>query len=307
MLFSAAGFWAPQTPPPLLVLGGGSNVLVADNGVKAVVAINRLCGLDSEASGGAILLTCAAGEPLDGVVEHAVARGWWGLENLSGIPGSVGATPIQNVGAYGVEVGELIASLRAYHAPTGAYRTFTPSECGFAYRDSFFKTDVGKEYVITSVTFRLQGSPAPRLAYAELSARFAGGAPPLSLIRATVLDIRSQKFPDCWRVGTAGSFFKNPILPRAEAARLRALCPALPLYEVDGERVKAPLGFVLDKICGLKGYREGPVSLYEKQALVLVADAGATARDVRAFADNIAARVREQIGLEVEWEVTSFD
>jgi len=284
-----AARFAEQNALPLLVIGGGSNMLVADEGFAGLVILNRLAGREYHVVGdGTVELVCQSGEMLDTVVADSVAKGYWGLENLSAIPGTVGATPVQNVGAYGVEVSQLISQVAVYNLVTGESEIFSNDECDFAYRESFFKKEIGKNYFITAVHFILREDATPKIGYVDLQKKFGGTTPTLAEVREEVIKIRSQKFPDWHVLGTAGSFFKNPTIPRYEADRLHALYPELPQYEAGPGMVKISLGYVLDKLCGLKGYTKGNVGLYEAQALVLVNHGGATASEIKKFAMHIA-------------------
>lgn len=297
--------FAQQKQLPYLILGGGSNMLVADGGFPGLVIKMEIVGRRYEMiDADTIRLIVGAGESLDDTVADAVAHGYAGLENLSAIPGTVGATPVQNVGAYGVEVKDVIEVVETYHVPTATCVRLSREECRFGYRDSFFKTTEGAEYVITAVHFRLTTKATVNIAYRDLALRFAQEpAPSLAAVREAVIAIRAEKFPDWHTVGTAGSFFKNPIIPTADAAELKTRFPELPLYEASPGQVKVSLGYVLDKICGLKGYTEGKVGLYEKQALVLVAEGGATTEEVLHFATTVEAKVSAATGLTIEREV----
>lgn len=291
---------------PYLILGGGSNLLVGDAGFPGVVIKMEQKGIeytDVPHEKNYLWLTAQAGESFDQVVEDSVARGLWGLENLSAIPGTVGATPIQNVGAYGVEVSDRIVSVCTYHVPTKTEKVFSNEDCNFLYRDSFFKTIAGQEYIITAVTFQLEKKSTPKISYADLANFFGDTIPSVTAVREAVIAIRSKKFPN-WRVvGTAGSFFKNPIVPREVGEALHVQYPALTYYVVDQNTVKIPLGFVLDKVCGLKGFTKGPVRLYEAQALVLVHDGTATTTDIVEFAKIISEKVYEATHIVIEPEV----
>lgn len=273
---------------PYLVLGGGSNILVPDEGFPGVVIINHLRGLDYlEETEDTVVLEAMSGEVLDEVIEKMVEKGYWGIENLSAIPGTIGATPVQNVGAYGVEMSQVIVGVDVYDMKEQTQKYFSVEECLFAYRDSFFKTDKGKKYFITRVFIKLQKNPTPKVAYADLQKIFMHEAPTLHAIRKEVIRIRSEKFPD-WRVvGTAGSFFKNPIIDEDHADNLKKQFPDLPMYEAGPHMFKIPLGYVLDKVCRLKGIRYGQVGLYENQALVLVNHGGATSTEIKKFAQTI--------------------
>lgn len=292
-----------QTGRPPLILGGGSNLLVSDEGYRGAVLHMQLRGRHYEGEGDSVLLTVGAGEVLDEVVAETVGRSLWGLENLSAIPGSVGATPVQNVGAYGVEVASLITQVQALDWRTGQERMFSAAECNFSYRDSWFKTAEGKHWVITAVTFALSLSPQPQLSYADLSELRSKEMVSLEEVRETVKRVRAEKFPDWTVVGTAGSFFKNPIIPEAQFITLQAKHPDIPGYvQADGQ-VKVSLGWILDKLCGLKGYREGTVGLYEKQALVLVAERSATAGEIEQFVSFVTEKVFTTVGIKIETEV----
>ena len=292
---------------PITILGGGSNVLVSDSGIKGLVVKNKITGITSEQSGDNILVTAGAGEVFDDLIAHTVAKGWWGLENLSHIPGTVGATPVQNVGAYGVEIADVLVSLTAIDTRTGEERVFSAPECEFWYRRSFFKSALGRHYFITSVTFKVQSEANPQIAYRDLERYFKDQTDyDLEHIRAAVIDIRSTKFPDWSVLGTAGSFFQNPIVTPTVYTELKSRYPELPGYEQTDGVVKLPLGWILDKIVGLKGLRVGNVGMYENQALVLVNYGGATAAEITAFAESIQEKVAAATGIEIEWEVTKL-
>lgn len=304
----AACRFAKQTGTPPgntpLILGGGSNVLISDEGYRGVVIRNCIQGRTyHDVSDDVVHLTVGAGELLDDVVADTVARGLWGLENLSSIPGTVGATPVQNVGAYGVEVADSIVSVQAVHRDSGEEKLFSQTECAFAYRDSFFKTPDGRLWIITAVTFALSRTPQPQIAYADLAPLRECTTLTPADIRTQIQQVRAAKFPDWTVVGTAGSFFKNPIISSSAFAKLVQQYPDIPSFVQSDGRVKVPLGYILDKVCQLKGYREGNVGLYENQALVLVAYDGATATEVKTFVKKIEAYVFEKTNIQIECEV----
>jgi len=294
--------FASQIAAPVLLLGSGSNVLVSDAGYPGVVIINQIKGIAYQPiADGTVEVTIGAGELLDDVVADAVSRGYWGLENLSHIPGTVGAAPIQNVGAYGVEVSALIASVQAVSLGTGEVRTFLNQDCQFAYRDSYFKTPPGRDWVITSVTCTLSTDRVPRLEYGDLTQLDAATCT-LQAIRALVIEIRSTKFPDWHTVGTAGSFFKNPIVSAKQRDQLVQQYPALPTFVMADGRYKISLGWVLDHVCQVRGYSVGSVGLYHNQALVLT-NTGDSAAAIETFAAKITALVYEKTGITIEPEV----
>ncbi|OGG85464.1 UDP-N-acetylenolpyruvoylglucosamine reductase [Candidatus Kaiserbacteria bacterium RIFOXYB1_FULL_46_14] len=292
---------------PVLVLGGGSNLLISDEGIDAVVIKNEIEGILYQELDDEVLVTAGGGEVWDDLVSDIVGRNLWGLENLSAIPGTVGATPIQNVGAYGVEAGELIESVRVYDIDKDDFITLSVADCHFAYRDSFFKTAGGRRNIIVSVTYRLSKKPRPRLLYKDLAEYFKAIAnPSLQEVRQAIINTRAGKFPDWTKVGTAGSFFKNPIISSEEAAELVKEYPTLPVFVQEDGRAKISLGYILDKICGLRGLREGDVGLYEKQALILVNYGGASALEIKEFVQKISDAVFEKTKIKIEQEVNCW-
>lgn len=287
------------------ILGGGSNVLIADEGVKGLVIKNELTGIEYKEDEDDVYVTAGGGVVWDELVSETVVRGLWGLENLSAIPGTVGATPVQNVGAYGVEVSELIESVRAYNFKEKTFVEFKNNDCLFLYRDSFFKTDEGKNFFVTKVTFKLSKSAQPKLHYKDLQNYFSEkkAIPSLKEIRTAVIDIRSKKFPDLKNVGTAGSFFKNPIVTASVAEELLHKYPNLPVFPVNEVMSKISLGYLLDQVCGLRGYREDNVGLFDNQALVLVNYGGATTDEIKNFAQKISNIVFEKTKIKIKMEV----
>jgi UDP-N-acetylmuramate dehydrogenase len=253
-----------------------------------------------------ILVTCGSGETLDELINQMVDKGYSGLENLSAIPGTVGAAPVQNVGAYGVDMSELIFEVEAFDFSSNQIKKFTKDECKFGYRESFFKTPFGKKYFIVSVSFKLKKYFSANLNYPDLKNKFIDSVPTLKEVRLAIIEIRSKKFPDWKKIGTAGSFFKNPIISEDHAESLKEQYPELPQYPYEEGTVKIPLGYVLDKICNLKGFTEGNVGLYKDQALVLVNYGGATSEEIKKFAMKVSEIVYEKTKLEIEPEVRFF-
>lgn len=287
----------------LVVLGGGSNVVVSDNGIDGLVVHMALNDISMEVTNEHVLVTAGAGVSLDELVAQTVHEELWGMENLSGIPGSVGAVPIQNVGAYGVEAEDIIEYVDVYDTSTDECLRFTNAECNFGYRDSRFKRDDGKCYIVTAVTMRLSRTPKRQIGYKDLAAVFANTVEPsLQEIRDAVIIIRAGKFPDWRMIGTAGSFFKNPIITEEAYGELQKKFPEIPGFPQQ-YGVKIPLGWILDKVLNVRGYREGNVGLYEKQALVLVNHGGATAEEVITFSDSIIKKIFDATRIRVEREV----
>lgn len=297
--------FAKEHALPWGVLGEGSNVLAHDTGYEGVVLLMRIPEIIETVQNGAVLLSAGAGVSWDALVRYAAARELWGIENLAGIPGTVGASPVQNIGAYGTEVKDTLHDVRAIDADTGKERVFTNAECAFGYRESRFKKE--PNLVITSVSFLLRKDGEPQVAYKDLQVAAAEGkdlSSPESIGNA-VRTIRARKFPDLSLVGTAGSFFKNPTIPATDFDTLKQQHADLPGFPNE-QGVKVPLAFVLDHVLNLKGYTEGNVSLFEQQPLVLAAKDGATADEIDTFANRIAARVHEATGIRIEREVRSF-
>lgn len=296
--------YAEEHSLEITILGGGSNVLVADTGLSGLVVHIVSKGMTYVQEGDNIFLTVQAGELLDDVVAYCVEKEWWGIENLSHIPGTVGAAPVQNVGAYGVEVKDVINSVRAFNFELKSFEIFSNTKCMFGYRDSFFKSRGGKKNVVTEVTFLLTTIPNPKITYRDLAQRFEGATPSLLEVRDAVVSIRAGKFPNWHETGTAGSFFKNPIVSAQMYRELQEKYEGIPGFVMDDGRAKLSLGWILDKVLHLRGYQEGPVATYENQALVLIVQSEATATDVENFANTIVQKIKNVTGIIVQWEVT---
>jgi len=292
---------------PLSVIGGGSNVLVTDEGFRGLVIKNSLCGIKDIVHSDNVYLRVGAGESLDDLVQYASDKNFWGIENLSAIPGTVGATPIQNVGAYGVEVATMITEVIAINKLTHEEKNFSNKECLFGYRDSYFKTKAGKDWIITEVVFKLTLIKSPQLEYGTLKdLKYIPSLTPAK-IREKVISIRSEKFPNWREVGTAGSFFKNPIIRTSEFEALQVRYPAMVGYDLGDGTTKVPLGWILDNICNLKGYCENGVCLYEHQALVLINKNAVSMKVINEFAKEVEKKVEEKTGIKIEREVSSLE
>lgn len=297
--------FAEERNLPWNALGEGSNVLASDEGYDGVVIALRISGVTATDTNESVILTAGAGVNWDTLVREAAARDLWGLENLAGIPGTVGAAPVQNIGAYGAEVKDTLHTVEVFDTENGTIKVFTNEECGFAYRDSRFKHD--KRYIILSVSFRLLKAGEPDLGYKDLTTALEQGIAldTPSEIGDAVRAIRAHKFPDLTQVGTAGSFFKNPTISEEAYASLKKRYADLPGFPNE-HGVKVPLAFILDHVLNLRGYTEGNVSLFERQPLVLVTRDGATAAEVDAFAHSVAERVMRATGIKIEREVRNF-
>lgn len=249
-------------------------------------------------------LRVGSGVVWDDFVAYTVKKGLYGAENLSLIPGEVGASAVQNIGAYGVEVKDLVVSVDAVDAATGKKRRFTREECRYAYRDSIFKKELKGRYFVTYVTYRLSKLPVFHLDYGNVRAELEkdGMEPTLANVRRVIAAIRSNKLPDPKVTGNAGSFFMNPVVSQEQFDRLQAEYSEMPSYRLDGNRVKIPAGWLIER-CGWKGKALGPAAVHDRQALVLVNRGGATGRDVLRLADEVARSVKERFGIEISPEV----
>ena len=283
------------------VLGGGSNVVLPNTlgGTTLLMSISGKEIINSK--GQHTLVEVGAGENWHDFVVWTLEQKLPGLENLALIPGTVGAAPIQNIGAYGTEVADYIDSIEAFDCKEQAFVTLSKADCLFAYRNSHFKKNPGR-YIVTKVVFSIPKAWVPGLTYADLKKQFSGhSSPSAQEIFAAVCNIRQTKLPDPKVIGNAGSFFQNPIIDTTQYEMLLAQHSSLVSYpNVAGTR-KLAAGWLIDQ-CGFKGYRSGPAGVYEKQALVLVNHGGATACDILELASTIQAKVKERFGVELQIE-----
>ena len=290
---------SPLTPQPYIIIGGGSNLLLTRDfdGIVVRSAINTVME-DGER------VLCGSGVEWDRLVEKLVNRGLYGAENLSLIPGDVGATAVQNIGAYGVEACELIERVWAIDIATGKQELFMNDECGYGYRQSHFKNEWKNRYLITQVDYRLSREFRPRLDYgnirAELERRGIGDPTPQQL-RQVIIDIRREKLPDPKDLGNAGSFFMNPVVGREEYERLAARYDGMPHYDM-GDKVKIPAGWMIEQ-CGWKGRSLGRAGVHDKQALVLVNRGGAIGQEIVDLCRAIQRDVKARFGIDIQPEV----
>ncbi len=299
-----ADYFSSENPAKWYVLGAGNNVLFTRDydGVLLTPVGRQMTVIDDR--GQCVSVRVDAGAEWDSLVEWSVGQGLWGLENLSLIPSSVGAAPVQNIGAYGAEAGDTITAVEYFDVPERRVARLSGEQCRFGYRDSIFKRELRGRAIITAVEFRLSRVAQPNLGYGDVAreVELRGGAT-LANIREAICAIRRRKLPDPAVTGNAGSFFKNPVVDRAVADRLLAEYADMPVYPLaDAGRVKLAAGWLID-LCGLKGYRGQRVGVHDRQALVLVNLGGATGADVMALADMVCRRVEERFGIRIEPEV----
>lgn len=313
--------WAERHRVSVFVLGGGSNVVVSDAGVDGLVIQIGTRGRVWREHADGVELTAAAGEPWDPLVAFAVQHGWGGIECLSGIPGLVGATPVQNVGAYGQDVSETIVRVRAWDTKRAGLATLSPAQCGFSYRDSVFKSGEPGRWVVLDVTYRLRPGAAPALRYPELERQLEASGierPTLADVRAAVLAVRRSKSmvldPADENRRSCGSFFLNPIVSARELdeVRRRAADPTLPTYPQADGRVKLAAAWLIEHAGLARGERAGAVGLSTRHTLALVCHEGARASDVVAFARRVRSRVEQRFGVRLVpeprfWGFASLD
>ena len=298
---------AADDTSPLLHIGGGSNLLFLKD-FEGTVLHSRMREIHVTADeGDNIYVRVTAGITWDDWVQYAIDSHWYGLENLSLIPGEVGASAVQNIGAYGAEAKDFIIFVDTIDLQTGDVRHFTAEECRYGYRDSIFKHELRGRYAVTHVHFRLSRSFRPRLDYGGIRKALAErGIDEVNLtpeqLRQVIIEIRRAKLPEPSELGNAGSFFTNPIVPRKTFERIIAEHPDAPHYEVDADHVKVPAGWMIEQ-CGWKGKTLGRAGVYEKQALVLVNRGGATGQDIATLCERIQADVHAKFGITITPEV----
>ena len=288
----------------LFILGGGSNLLLLDHIDLTFIQPNILgISYQEKEASDEVLVTAGAGVNWHELVLDTLSNGYSGLENLSLIPGNVGAAPIQNIGAYGVELKDCFVTLRAVELASGEFREFSAEDCQFGYRDSIFKNSLKGRYVITQVTLRLSKKLQPHIDYAPLKQILAYKTEiTAQIISQAVIAIRQSKLPDPAKLGNAGSFFKNPVITSEQYLTLQDAFPEMVAYQIDNEHYKLAAGWLIEQ-AGLKGYRQGDAGVHEKQALVLVNYGWATGLDILNIAKEVRDKVLELFGVQLEPEV----
>lgn len=290
---------------PKLVLGGGSNLLFTKDyhGLAIKISIKGIEKLKENEQH--VWIRAGAGEIWHELVLYSIEAQLGGIENLSLIPGTVGAAPMQNIGAYGVEIKDTFEALEAVNIDTGSTRIFTNQECEFAYRHSVFKGELKDQYIITAVTFKLNKKPRFNISYGAIAETLENkGVKELSLkaVSDAVIQIRQSKLPDPAQIGNAGSFFKNPSIGLSLFGSIKEAYPSIPGYEQPDGNIKVPAGWLIEQ-CGWKGKVVGHVGAHENQALVLVNHGGATGSEVRRLAESIIESVQQKFGVALSPEV----
>lgn len=289
---------------PFFILGEGSNVLfsrdfdgtIIHQGIKGVEIINE--------EGQYIYLNVGAGEHWDDLVEYVVSNEWGGLENLSYIPGTVGACPVQNIGAYGVEVKDVIHKVNGFDIQNNEWKSFTNEECRFSYRNSIFKSYLKNQFIITSVVFRLTKQKHRFVInYGTLPDELANyNTVQMATIREAVINIRKRKLPDPEQLGNAGSFFKNPVVPAHKAYEIQQSYQDMPVFDEPNDHKKIPAAWLIEK-CGWKGYKSGDAGVHEHHPLILVNYGKASGRELLELAREIQQSITEHFGIELQFEV----
>ncbi len=287
----------------LLIIGRGSNLLLTGD-YHGTVVHSQIHGIALDRRGEEVYVRCGSGESWDEVVAYSLSHEAYGAENLSGIPGDVGAAAVQNIGAYGCEIADILYTVEAVDILTGQLVTIYRDAIAYGYRTSKFKTAWKNRYFLTSVTLRLSRVFTPNLRYAALAREIAQSEMPLTaeLLRSTITALRASKLPDPAVLGNAGSFFVNPIVRRAEAERLLHDYPQMPVYPVDDTHAKLSAGWLIEQ-CGWKGRRIGPAGVYPRQALVIVNYGGATGDDIVNLCRAVQQAVAERFGICLTTEV----
>lgn len=293
----------PSKEKPLLIMGSGSNILFTMD-YKGTILRPEIMGIKVEEQDQEnVIISAGAGVNWDKLVEWTVNKGFGGLENLSLIPGLVGATPVQNIGAYGVEVKDTIEKVKTISINDGSILELSKNDCRFGYRNSIFKGELKGKYLVTMVYYRLTTSPSLKIDYGSLNDEIKQlGDITLKNVRQAVINIRRSKLPDPEIIGNAGSFFKNPVVSSSVAESLKKIYPRMPVYEDQSGGAKLAAGWFIDQ-CGWKGKRIGDAGVHDKQALVLVNHGKATGKEIYKLSDAIKKSVHEKFGVELEREV----
>lgn len=290
-----------------LHIGCGSNLLFI-NDYRGIILHSQIKGIQlMEENEDTALLRIGAAEIWDDVVACAVSKGWGGIENLSNIPGAAGAAAIQNIGAYGVEIKDVIESVEAYNQFSFEKRIFTKEECQYGYRYSFFKNEHNEPHIVTHILIRLNKKPVYALQYGELKETLAGyPAITLSHIREAVIAIRKEKLPDPGIIGNAGSFFTNPFITEQHFNKLKAQYPDMPYYPASNNQIKIPAAWLIEQ-CGFKGKNHGQVGVYGKHALALTNLGNANGHEIALVAESIRSAIKERFDVELTPEVKYID
>ncbi len=301
--------WAKHKELDILIIGKGSNMLLPDIGFSGLAIKNSIKGIKEEKlNDGSIILEAGAGEDWNDLVKYSLDKNYWGLENLYYIPGSVGAAPVQNIGAYGVELKDVFYSLSAIDLKTLEKKIFKPYECDFSYRSSIFKKQFKDRYLITSVKFKLSLDSRPKLDYGSLRGDIDKDVYDLKPedVANAIKKVRQSKLPNPEEWGNSGSFFQNPEISLEDFKVLKDKFPDIKYYELGGGMIKVPAGWLIEK-SGWKGRSLGPAGVWEKQALIIINLGGAKAKDILKLANTISKDVKEKFNIDLVPEVNIYE
>jgi UDP-N-acetylmuramate dehydrogenase len=293
--------FSTQNNLPFYILGSGSNTLFADEGFNGLIIKMEIKGIEFNKNN----VIANAGENWDDLVQQTVEKNLSGLENLSFIPGTVGASVVQNIGAYGSEIKDVVEWVEVFDIQTGKIKRLTNDDCQFGYRDSIFKKTEGKKYIVIKVSYKLNNKKELKTNYGIIKTILSEEkiiTPTIKNLRDIIIKIRKEKLPDIRKVGTAGSFFKNPIISQKEFLNIQKLFPNIPSYKQDNNEVKIPLAWLLDKL-GYKGLKQGGIGVWDKQPLILVNYGKGTTEEVNQLAKRIKEEIKKNTGIEIEEEI----
>lgn len=293
--------YAKENGLKIYILGDGTNTVFGDNLEKFLILKIEIKNITVEEKDNDVFITAGAGEKWDDVVKLSVDKNLWGIENMSLIPGTIGASPVQNIGAYGVELKDVLVSVRVYDTEKNIFSELLNSDCYFGYRDSLFKHETGR-YIIVSVTIKLSKTPKPILSYKPLDTLLNKENLTPSDVRELVVSVRAEKLPDYKTYPNAGSFFKNPIVSKIEAEIVKSKHKEAPLIE-QGDNFKIPAAWLIEHVANMKGVRFGGVGTWPNQPLVIINYGNATIDDLNFFTNEIKKRIRDDVGVELIQEV----
>lgn len=299
--------WAKHKGLEILVIGQGSNMLLSDEGFSGLVIKNNIKGITEEEIDGSYIISAGSGEVWEDVVKYSVNKKYWGIENLSYIPGTIGAAPVQNIGAYGVELKDVFHSLKAINFDTLETESFESYECNFAYRSSIFKKQLKSKILITSVSLKLSLEAKPQLNYGSLDdiiGKDKYELEPKDITKA-IIEIRKSKLPEPEEWGNSGSFFQNPEIDKEHFEGLKEEYPDIKYYNLDSGLIKVPAGWLIEK-AGWKGKSLGKAGVWGKQALILINLGGASAKDIKSLAETIINDVKDKFDIELVPEVNIY-
>ncbi len=304
-LIKAVNF-AKQNSLPLFILGGGSNLLVSDNGFLGLVVKMEIKGIDFIERKNETDIIAGAGEVWDNLVKKTVEKNLIGLENLSLIPGTVGASVVQNIGAFGTEIKDVVLEVEALDKKSLTIKKINNLQCNFGYRESLFKKTQGKNLIVTKVIYRLKKNNKLNYNYYEIENKLKGKNITVKNVRSTIIQIRKERYPFSKKIGSAGCFFKNPIISQTKFRKVKKLYPKMPYYMANNNNIKIPIAWFIEEF-GWKGYCESNVGVYKKHSLILVNYGKGTSREIKKIANKISKDIFLKTNLNILPEVVFLE